>query len=313
MPVDVVGCGTRTENLFDETYPNIRLDMPEYKSIFVGDGEFTLSTTAEQHGSSANLFLLTGRVNSGATTSTNGVWKENPRTITSLNGYVTIAYRYYDDEKSDPRFNTAMLNLGSEALPYEPYGYKLHETITNGTDTIATPIYIGSEPIHRIGEHADYVDYSSSKIMRRIKKLVLTGEENWTHSTSEGKKRVYTTGIEKALTSTAKCSHFVVSETFLSYPDSGVLVINHSSTIQALIFGVTDMPIASASDFSSYLAAKYAAGTPATVWYVLETPTEEDPPVPFPELPTLSGTNTLTVDTTVKPSRIDLTGRIKTS
>ncbi len=61
----------------------------------------------------------------------------------------------------------------------------------------------------------------------------------------------------------------------------------------------------------SYLAAKYTAGTPVTVWYVLETPTEEDPPVPFPELTTLSGTNTLTVDTTVKPSRIDLTGRLK--
>ena len=34
--------------------------------------------------------------------------------------------------------------------------YKLPVTTTNGTDTVSTPIYIGSEPLHRIGEYADY-------------------------------------------------------------------------------------------------------------------------------------------------------------
>jgi len=70
----------------------------------------------------------------------------------------------------------------------------------------------------------------------------------------------------------------------------------------------------------AYLASEYAAGTPVTVWYVLETPTEgivneplykigdyADELTTTTPIPTAKGSNTLTVDTTVQPSEVSIT------
>ena len=76
--------------------------------------------------------------------------------------------------------------------------------------------------------------------------------------------------------------------------------------------------------FKSWLASQYAAGTPVTVWYVLaepETGIVNEPLMKIGDyadtitmaqagvtLPTVAGTNTLTVDTTVQPSSVSITG-----
>ena len=136
------GVGERTNNLFDEIYTNIVAGWDvKYKSIFVGEGTFTLSTTCPKQdgGSATNLFFLSGNVSTGANSGTNGVYNNYPATVTSLNGYVTIGYRA---QSYDPRNYTTMLNEGTTALPYEPYGYKV-SVVCGGT---TTNIYL-DEPI----------------------------------------------------------------------------------------------------------------------------------------------------------------------
>lgn len=54
---------------------------------------------------------------------------------------------------------------GSTALPYEPYGYKVPVTVSNGTDTQTTPIYL-PEQIRKVGDEAEYVDYAEQKMHR---------------------------------------------------------------------------------------------------------------------------------------------------
>jgi hypothetical protein len=192
--------------------------------------------------------------------------------------------------------------------------YKLPVTTTNGTDTVTTPIYIGFEPLHRIGEYADYVGYSSGKIMRRIKKLVLTGEENW--YSNHLSKNLFNIDIADYVKNTnatiCLCTHYKAQKNITLWTNVQDKSVCFYDSMNSLFY-LRDSDFSTVADFKSYLAAQYAAGTPVTVWYVLQEPIEEDPPVPFPELPTLSGTNTLTVDTAVKPSEIDLTGRLKTS
>lgn len=56
-----------------------------------------------------------------------------------------------------------MLNTGSTALPYQPYGYKIPISSANAT----TPVYLGEV-----------------ETTRKIKKLVLTGEEVWAKSSA---------------------------------------------------------------------------------------------------------------------------------
>ena len=128
--MQVGGVGDRTSNLFDEIYTNIEVGWGvNYKSIFVGEGTFTLSTTCpkQDNSSATNLFFLSGNVSTGANSSTNGVYNNHPVTVASLNGYVTIGYRA---QSYDPRNYQTMLNEGTTALPYEPYGYKVPVVIS---------------------------------------------------------------------------------------------------------------------------------------------------------------------------------------
>ena len=51
-----------------------------------------------------------------------------------------------------------MLNEGSTALPYEPYGYKIPVVVNEQT----TNIYL-DEPLAKSGENADYIEYKTQK------------------------------------------------------------------------------------------------------------------------------------------------------
>lgn len=51
-----------------------------------------------------------------------------------------------------------MLNSGSTALPYEPYGYRVPVTVND----IITNIYL-DEPLAKSGNNADYIDYETQK------------------------------------------------------------------------------------------------------------------------------------------------------
>jgi hypothetical protein len=64
-----------------------------------------------------------------------------------------------------------------------------------------------------------------------------------------------------------------------------------------------------AAAYKSYLADQYAAGTPVTIWYVLAEDQAEA--VTIPQIPTISGQNTLSFGTALQPSSVSVTGHIK--
>lgn len=184
-----------------------------------------------------------------------------------------------------------MLNLGSTALPYEPYGFKLPITV-NGVEY---PIYLGTVPT-----------------TRRIKKLVLDGTES-----SWAVLDVYYTvnAINVRSWMPCLCSHCEYNG-----------IIGGNSTTRIWIKKAAFPNCASLADFKSYLAAQYANGTPVTVWYVLaepETAVVNEPlmkigdyadTVSFAQagvtIPTVNGANVLDVPTEVKPSEITIKGGI---
>ena len=143
-----------------------------------------------------------------------------------------------------------MLNSGSTALPYEPFGVKI--PISSAGQT--TPVYLGE-----------------TQTTRKIKKVVYDGTESWDRSTSGNNTRVYTPQIPKCMSlSPAICTHFDYNVANVGYPRIGEFVINSA---KAIIFGVDGNTFADVTDWKAYLAAQYAAGTPVTVWYVLESET----------------------------------------
>jgi hypothetical protein len=82
------------------------------------------------------------------------------RTITVTTEYVAKYIRFSYTNYTD--LSKIMLNSGSTPLPYEPYGYKVPVTVSNGTDTQTVPIYL-PEQIKKVGDEAEYIDYAEQK------------------------------------------------------------------------------------------------------------------------------------------------------
>ena len=298
-PIIPQGVCERTGNLWNENYTDISVTI-YYLPLYVGSQVVTMSTTTPLTSNGfANLFLIAGQASSGATTDDHGVYSGRSLTVRPVNGYVTIAYRIY--ENVNPQNYDTMLNEGNIALPYEPYGYKIPISSANTT----TPVYLGEV-----------------ETTRKIKKLVLTGEEIYIKD-SGGEYLYYIYKSIHMNQTYCFCSHLVHTKNYPKY-EVGCFTYGNSSVIY-LNFGgdvMDEQPSGNTVDgIKEYIAAQYAAGTPVTIWYVLAEPKTgivneplmkigdyEDSLSVDVELPLLQNTkNNIDVNTTLKPSSASFT------
>lgn len=161
---NIGGVGDRTRNLWDESYRGFAITTTvHYEPIYVGSGEFTLSTGMPFYGTFADLFFLSGNVSTGASSATNSVYLGQSRTVQAIDGYVTIAYRQYDSAYPDVRNYHTMLTESSTApASYVPFGYEVPIGVSDGTNTTVTPIYIGDTALQK----DEYADFEAGKIYR---------------------------------------------------------------------------------------------------------------------------------------------------
>ena len=136
------------KNLFDGVFPDISTVI-KYRSIYVGNSVVTMSTSLSTTG--WRLYFFAGQVTEGAS-SDNGVRSDTPRTVTPVNGYITIGYRILDNV-SPADYNT-QLELGSTATTYEPY----HD---GGTVQAPTPLFA-------VGTAADEFEVVSGVTTRKM-------------------------------------------------------------------------------------------------------------------------------------------------
>ena len=203
----------------------------------------------------------------------------------------------------DETIETLMLNLGSTPLPYEPFGYKL--TITNAGQT--KTVYL-SEPIRKIGEYADTIS-SDGVVTRRINKQAITELAN-----RDNFNGGYTIDFASPCGSNTVLSNIAISTSSLPtaanrqgkvFTNSGRSYIGFGSQSEFPIANTSGYPTTGEkSAFTSYISTHEVY-----VWYVLATPITEQ--IQFPEIDTTDGSNTLSVGTTLPPSKISLTGHIK--
>jgi hypothetical protein len=171
--------------------------------------------------------------------------------------------------------------------------------------------------------------------VRRVKKLVLTGEESsgfFNKNNTDSNNSLYyfkasTFGIPNAIqTPHTICTH----ARWGSYTD-GTIYISQAGAIFYLNLGINVMNAQPSGNtvagLKEYLSAQYANGTPVTIWYVLKEPETIIVNEPLCKIgdyadelnstdaavtiPTAKGSNTLSVDTTVQPSEVSITGNIK--
>lgn len=205
-------------------------------------------------------------------------------------------------------------------------------TVQNGTPTPDTPVAAegcGTLDNGRykipvtLGEQTQDVYLDTVTTTRRIKKLVLTGEENWINHSGDPPNtffiEIFNTNVVNCC---ALCTHYSNQDSgsFANLEDKHLIVRKSSSDGTKRFMGIRDSSFPSGypsvADLKSYLAAQYAAGTPVTVWYVLaepETTTVNEPLMKignYADSVSLNFTNVtpgekeISVDTTVQPSSV---------
>lgn len=201
-------------------------------------------------------------------------------------------------------------------------------TGTPSPDNIIMPTFCGklvgtdwTIPITCAGQTVP-VYLGQTQTVRRIKKLVLTGEESLTAFSTRG---VY--GITGQTPPIANyqyqiCSHYGLKNSWTDIQSTDLSF--GVATTNTLV--IHDNNYSTAAAFKSYLAEQNAEGTPVTVWYVLATPTTGIVNEPLAkigtyadelsstdagfQIPTANGNNVLTIGTDLQPSSVSITGHI---
>ena len=316
-PVMPQGTGDNTGNLFDISTavlgkwinsageektssvqtPQYRLNHTDYISVepnteytFSYDGDYSTSTTVAMCWFNNNKEIV---AKSDYPTSGQKVYSFSATAPTTAKYCIVNFTGYNGIGKSDMIFTA-----GSTVPPYEPYGYK----ITISCDDTLIPIYLGE-----------------TSTTRKIKKLVLTGEESFVYDSNYTRFRfvIPNSLILGVRRTPIICTHYEAIADGRPIEEVTRNTIYSDSARQDRWWIETE-DFTSADDFKAYLAAQYAAGTPVTIWYILTT--EETGIVNEPlmkignyadeiiniSVPTIVGTNTFDVDTTVQPSEVTL-------
>lgn len=337
MPVDVVGCGVMTWNLFDiSTVEKGRIDggVVGYASattdLTITGNKIEFTTAAKYRGVCVGFIEIPNGAESisfyGTFRGGNGIGKklvfydaqkmwlnadvvfgslDGSGTTTIPNGAKFIRMSYTAQESGTASISNFMLNTGSTALPYEPYGYKLPLTV-NGTEY---PIYLGTVPA-----------------TRKIGKLVLDGMEAVTKAASNPVFTIPIGGVSVPYNETGVTTlstHYLAQNNVSGTGNVADMCICIRRGYGTMYIG--DTRYDNAADFKSFLATQYANGTPVTVWYVLaepETAVVNEPlmkigdyadTISFAQagvtIPTVNGANVLDTTSTVKPSEVYIKGR----
>lgn len=228
---------------------------------------------------------------------------------------------------------TLTYSSGDNLLDYRIYGYSeqdgtptptnpvevescgddgdIEVTVSDGTNSTTTTIDLtGHEPLRKIGDVADYIDYKRRKIVRNIgvQELPTTG---WTYRSSQSsgasyyyqkylspdlypESAVYDNSISNILKADVAWNNVDGVNIYYHQKSNGMFMIRiDKNTIDSL----TETP---ANGLDILFTNLVSLGTNLLVYRTLTPPTEED--ITLPTIDTYEGTNTITFGETIEPS-----------
>ena len=218
-----------------------------------------------------------------------------------LIGVVAGSTREWDD------IIELQLMEGTENLPYEPY---VEPTTTN--------IFL-SEPLRKLGDYADYIDYKNKKVVRNTKEVVFKGGEITNQVNSYMAYGYIMWRTDTVYTDADYDAYFSkygiypeLSTHFEAYSDKNAGMskaqinkwyVNGANRIVINLpqeFNASDGVQATMEDTNNWLTSQYENGTPVKFNYILKESTQE--PITC-ELPKLNAkTSIIEVDTSILPA-----------
>lgn len=218
-----------------------------------------------------------------------------------------------------PELSNIMMIKGSE-MPaiYEPYGYRVPVTVSNGTDTQTTNIYL-PEPLKMVGNEPEYIDYREQK-QHRVRKNLLN------YSSIEIGRFDFSTGEKMPDSSQFRTSTPIKVKPYESYAISGVasgqvrvfLYDGNMNMISTVLRSDNSVVETTGSTVFVNVAGIKSAWSEQIQLEIGSEATGYEPyiedielNVTLPALPTVTKTNVLSVGTEVLPSKVYIKGKIK--
>ena len=185
---------------------------------------------------------------------------------------------YNSVEGTQVTYSNIQLEYGSSATTYELY----REATTN--------IYL-DEPLRKVGDYVDYIDYSNGKVVRNIKSE-LVSNKTWNYRADDD--LIYYTDSNIMLSNYANSNYFL-SGAQKTGTNPYVLTVNN-------VFRLYNKNYWSNLDsYKTWLNNHQDL----VVEYLLATPTEES--ISLPQIKTVEGTNYITVNTSTDASNLKIT------
>ena len=197
--------------------------------------------------------------------------------------------------------------------------YKADVTVSNGTDTLTTPIYL-PEQISKVGDESEYIDYGEQKMHRVRKNLFDEKYEGIDDEYDLSNTVIYKSINVGAGMFTLSSNVPRTSENFSNlFFASGIVDSGVTTIFNGVSVGVTKT-FTSINGYITIGYRNYHGVNPKLYQTQLErgnTATGYEPyientdlDVTLPALPTLTGTNVLTVGTQIQPSEVWVNGKI---
>ena len=182
--------------------------------------------------------------------------------------------------------------------------YKIPIKISSNDKSMITNIYL-DEPLRKVGDYADYVDFENGKVVRNIKKYTFTGNEDFqfrSHYNNETYKFSLSNVLDRYVG--VKCmsniGDFENGTNANATGETGIGLWDENKSTSRIVYMELPSPYNSLAMLQQYLSENKTY-----VIYALATPTET--PITLPPIPTFKGTSIISADTTVQPSNVEIT------
>ena len=168
-------------------------------------------------------------------------------------------------------------------------------------------IYL-DEPLRKVGDYADYIDFENGKVVRNVGKTVYTGNENWLEHDTKNlfhyqsvSSVLYNSSIVDMVRSSRLPSQ-VWANLFqnINRADGSLLVgtscVYNESAKLRYIYVCPYSKEKTVAEWQALLRTWYKEGNPFTVWYAIPTTQKV---IELPKLPTFKGTTIYEIDTQI--------------
>ena len=171
----------------------------------------------------------------------------------------------------------------------------------------ATSFYL-DEPLRKIGNYADYIDFENQKVMRRIcnehiTKVTGASSLSGTYKIflSDLSNKPFVTGPNGSYTG------YAMSNKFISYPGAYGTLVKFPKRIMSYLTSKNEPKAAYTFDktITTIQQAQSAIGDGFEICYVLNEPIET--PITLPKLPTVKGTTIYSIETSIQPTNMSAT------